>query len=154
MSDAQLLETWAIHDRINRYLLAALSPEQLALRAGKKGRSIGEIVAHIHNVRLMWLKSGDATLLEGLAKLEKDQAEDAAELDAALEASGTAIATLLENGLRHGKIRGFKPHPVAFLGYLISHESHHRGEIERILGDLGHQLDQKASFGLWEWGVR
>jgi uncharacterized damage-inducible protein DinB len=154
MSDQQLLETWAIHDRINRYLLAALTPEQLGLRVGKKGRSAGEIVAHIHNVRLMWLKSGDATLLEGLTKVEKDQAEDAAALNAALEASGAAIATLLTNGLQQGKIKGFKPHPVAFLGYLISHESHHRGEIERILGDLGQQLDQKVSFGLWEWGVR
>ena len=27
-----------------------------------------------------------------------------------------------------GKIKGFKPHAVAFLGYLISHESHHRGQ--------------------------
>lgn len=154
MSEEHLLETWAIHDRINRYLLAALAPEQLALRAGKKGRSVGEIVAHIHNVRLMWLKSGDATLLAGLTKIEKDQADDSAVLSAALEASGAAIAILLANGVQQGRIKGFKPHPTAFLGYLIAHESHHRGEIERMLGDLGYQLDQKVSFGLWEWGVR
>ncbi len=154
MSDAQLLETWAIHDRINRYLLAALSPEQLALRSGGKGRSVGEIVAHIHNVRLMWLKSADPNLLDGLEKLEKSQAGEMAVLNGALEASGVAIAALLEAGLQQGRIKGFKPHPVAFLGYLISHESHHRGEIERMLGDLGQSLDQKTSFGLWEWGVR
>lgn len=154
MIEAQLIETWMIHDRINRYLLAALSPEQLGARTGNKGRTIGEMVVHMHNVRLMWLKSANPALLETVEKLEKLSASDAALLATSLEASGSAIAVLLKDGLAEGRIKGFKPHPVAFLGYLISHESHHRGEIERVLGDLGTPIDQKTSYGLWEWGVR
>jgi uncharacterized damage-inducible protein DinB len=53
-----------------------------------------------------------------------------------------------------GKVKNFKPHATAFLGYLISHESHHRGQIGWTLKHSGHPLDQKIAFGLWEWGVR
>lgn len=152
--EEQLLETWAIHDRINRYLLDSLTPEQLMLKPEGKGRSVGEMFAHLHNVRLMWLKSANPALLEGLAKLEKQQATDAALIASSLEASAAALTTLLQEGFVSGRIKGFKPHPIGFLGYLIAHESHHRGEIERVLGDLGSPLDQKISYGLWEWGVR
>jgi uncharacterized damage-inducible protein DinB len=48
----------------------------------------------------------------------------------------------------------FTPHVVAFLGYVISHESHHRGQAGWALKLSGHPLDQKTAFGLWEWGVR
>jgi uncharacterized damage-inducible protein DinB len=49
---------------------------------------------------------------------------------------------LAQSGLAAGgKIRGFKPHAAAFLGYLISHESHHRGEIGMVLAQSGHPLD-------------
>ena len=76
-----------------------------------------------------------------------------ADLCDALEASGRAIEQLLRHSLvAGGKIKGFKPHAVAFLGYLISHESHHRGQAGWALKLSGHPLDQKTAFGLWEWG--
>ena len=151
----QLLETWAIHDRITRYLLSGLPDDALAgTPAGGKGRSVGELFAHIHNVRLMWLKAADPGLLAGLEKIEKERAADRAFLDAGLAVSGVAIGVLLERGLAEGRIKGFKPHAPAFLGYLISHESHHRGEIEITLTQTGFKLEQKVSYGLWEWGVR
>ena len=150
-----LLETWAIHNRIVLYLLAAISNGALAGQpASGRGRSVGELFAHIHNVRLMWLKSADPALLEGLAKIEKGSASDRETLAAGLTVSGAAIANLLRASLSAGRVKGFKPHATAFLGYLISHESHHHGEIEMTLTEAGHKLDQKASYGLWEWGVR
>ena len=96
-----------------------------------------------------------AELLEGLEKLETKEPGDKAKLRTALEASGRAIEQLLRKGLAPGgKIKNFKPHAPAFLGYLISHESHHRGQAGWALKLSGHPLDKKTAFGLWEWGVR
>lgn len=89
-----------------------------------------------------------------MTKIEGETGNGAT-LAAALEASGQAIATLLRKALSAGgKVKGFKPHATAFLGYLISHQSHHRGHISWTLKNTGHPLDQKTSYGLWEWGVR
>ena len=151
----QLLETWAIHDRINLYLLDAIDPQSLGSHSASKGRSVGEQIAHLHNVRLMWLKSAAPDLLKGLNKIEAEQANDKKLLAKSLTDSGKAIGALLEQSLAAGgKVKGFKPHATAFLGYLISHESHHRGQIALTLKQAGKPLDKKISYGLWEWGVR
>jgi uncharacterized damage-inducible protein DinB len=151
----QLVETWRIHDRINLYLLAAVPADALAAVSASKGRTVGEQFAHVHNVRLMWLKSAAPELLHGLEKVEKDRAADADALRAALESSGEAVAKLLRSALEGGgRIKGFKPHAAAFLGYLVSHESHHRGQIALTLKQAGHPLNKKTAYGIWEWGVR
>ena len=155
MADNQLVETWQIHDRINLYMLDAVDAASLDSHSASKGRSVGEQFAHIHNVRLMWLKSAAPELLKGLVKIENEQANDKKLLAQSLTDSGKAIATLLAQSLEAGgKIRGFKPHAAAFLGYLISHESHHRGQIALSLKQAGKPLDKKIGYGLWEWGVR
>lgn len=152
--EESLVETWMIHDRINRYLLEAVPAEALGMSLTPKFRPIFKIFAHIHNVRLMWLKSAAPDLLEGLTKIEGDIGTND-ELAAALEASGLAVAGMLRKAVAAGgKVKGFKPHATAFVGYLISHESHHRGQIGWTLKGLGHALPQKVAFGLWEWGVR
>lgn len=155
MANDPLVETWQIHNRINLYLLDAVDAQSLNSHSASKGRSVGEQFAHLHNVRLMWLKSAAPELLEGLAKIESEQATDKKLLAKSLTASGKAIGALLEQSLAAGgKVRGFKPHAAAFLGYLISHESHHRGQIALSLKQAGKPLDKKIGYGIWEWGVR
>lgn len=150
----ELLETWRIHNRITLYMLDAVAPDALAGVSASKGRQIGEQFAHIHNVRLMWLKSAAPALLEGLEKIEKDASVDKDLLKASLEESGKAVESLLKEGFESGRVKGFKPSAAAFLGYLISHESHHRGQIAMTLKQAGRPLDKKIAFGIWEWGVR
>jgi len=147
------IDTWHIHNRINLYLLDAVDEAHLKDISASKGRNVGEQFAHINNVRLMWLKASAPELLEGLDKVEKENITKAI-LTEALTQSADAMATLLQNGLETGKIKGFKPHAAAFLGYLISHESHHRGQIMLTLKQSGHPIDKKVQFGLWEWGSR
>jgi uncharacterized damage-inducible protein DinB len=152
--EEQLIETWNIHNRINLYLLAALAPEVLGVVSPLKGRTVFQLFAHMHNVRLMWLKASAPELLEGLEKLEGSTGTHD-QLRAALEASGGAVEALLRKGFAEGgRIKGFKPHAAGFLGYLVSHESHHRGQMTITLKALGHPLDNKTDYGMWEWGVR
>ena len=54
-----------------------------------------------------------------------------------LQKAGT-ISELLERGFTTGRVKGFKPHPEAFLGYMIAHEAYHRGQIILILKENGH----------------
>jgi uncharacterized damage-inducible protein DinB len=155
MDDKAFLETWDIHNRINLYLLDAVEPASLHSLSASKGRNVGEQFAHLHNVRLMWLKAAAPDLLKGLTKLEKEHAFDKKQLRKALSDSSVAIRSLLEQGLAQGgKVKGFKPHLAAFLGYLISHESHHRGQIALSLKQAGTPLGKKIQYGIWEWGVR
>ncbi len=151
----QLLETWRIHNRINLYLLAALEPAALHDLSASKGRTVAEQFAHIHNVRLMWLKSAAPELRAGVSKIEQETAADAQLLAASITASGEAIAALLRQSFAAGgRVKGFKPHAVAFLGYLLAHEAHHRGQIALTLKQAGHALDKQTAYGLWEWGTR
>lgn len=150
----QLLDTWRIHHRINLYLLDAIADEALGDVAPTKGRSVRQHIAHLHNVRLMWLKSAAPDLLAGLDKLESDADLPREALRSALEASAAAVEALLARALEEGRVKGFKPHPAAFLGYLVSHESHHRGQVMLALKAGGHMVDRKVQYGLWEWGSR
>lgn len=148
-----MLETWRIHDRINLYLLSAVGADRLATPLAK-GKSVGDQFAHIHNVRLMWLKASAPDLLEGFSKIEKGKGT-LEELTEALTHSAGAIAELVRRAeTPDGRIKGFKPHAAAFIGYLISHESFHRAQVEVALRQAGTPLDDKIAYGMWEWGVR
>lgn len=148
-----LIETWRIHNRIHLYMLAAI-PEDLLSSVPAKGRTIGEQFHHIYKVRLMWLKAAQPEALEAHAETPKEEAGRKNALTEALESSSLLIEELIASGCETGRIKGFKPHPTAFAGYLISHESHHRGQIALYLKQANTPLDRKTSFGLWEWGVR
>jgi uncharacterized damage-inducible protein DinB len=149
-----LLESYAVNEKANQLLLNNISEEawQADPPTGK-GRSIGDVAAHIHHVRLMWLSAADKTA-KIPAKLEPDKATRE-QVQSALKASAAAIEKLLEKALQDpsGKVPNFKPDVVSFVGYLIAHDSHHRGQIAMMARQVGHPVAPKAAFGLWEWGT-
>ncbi|MDF1506133.1 DinB family protein [Roseisolibacter sp. H3M3-2] len=150
---AALLHTFDTNDRINRYLLEHLpAGAWSAAPPGGKGRTAAAIVAHMHAVRLMWLKAVGAPALPApLDKATVTPAEAAAALDASRAALRDVLAAALAGD---GRIKGFKPDAAAFLGYLIAHDAHHRGQIAQLARQAGHPLPQAAMFGMWEWGSR
>ena len=150
---AALLNAFETNDRINRYLIDNLPKDAWAGKlADGKGRTVAAIVAHMHNVRVMWLKA---------AKWEKipEQLDRAtvtpAQALGAFECSRQALSDLIREALEgNGRVRNFRPDVAGFFAYLIAHDAHHRGQITMLARQLGHPLPQKAMFGMWEWGSR
>ena len=145
---AAWLDAFKTNDLINQYLLENLPEAAWRAEAPDgKGRTIAAIVAHIHNVRVMWLKAAakGSRIPEQLDRSSVTPAQAAK----ALEQSQKALSALLKSALeRDGRVKGFRPDVAGFLGYLIAHDSHHRGQICMLARQVGHPLPQKAMFGM------
>ncbi len=146
-----LLNVFDTNNRINHYLIDNLPPEAWQAKPDK-GRTIAAIVAHMHNVRVMWLKATKADEIpEQMDRATVTPSQALRALESSREALSLVISRALEGD---GRIKGFRPDVAGFLGYLISHDAHHRGQIAMLARQLGHPLPQKAMFGMWEWGSR
>ena len=149
-----LLNAFNTNNRINQYLIDNVpAPAWKAKPPNGKGRTIPAIVAHMHNVRVMWLKAAtkDSKIP---AQLDRAKVTPAQALRA-MEQSRQALSVVLSRAFESdGKIKGFRPDAAGFLGYLIAHDAHHRGQIAMLARQCGHPLPQKITFGMWEWGSR
>ena len=149
----QLLAAWTTSDTHTRTLLAAIDLESLLIRPRPRARTIGKIFAHLVSVRLRWVETiGGAGLLEEIEPLEAGDDESRDTLDAALATSAAAVAQLARTRLDEGgKVSGFSGGVPAFLGYLIAHDAHHRGQILGLLASEGKKVANEVAYGIWEW---
>lgn len=152
----QLVDSWNIHNRILLYLMDAIPQEALSGVSSSGGRSVGQMLAHMHNVRLMWLEVSAPDLMTGLSKIPAKKKDDFTkeQLREALESSHQAMETLFKKGFEAGKIKEAKPHPASFYSYFIAHEWYHVGEIGMTLTQAGFPLEDKVAYGIWEWAKR
>jgi uncharacterized damage-inducible protein DinB len=149
-----LLTAFDTNDRINQYMIENLPAEAWRAEPPEgKGRTIAAIVAHIHNVRVMWLKAAakGSQIPEQLDRSRVTPAQASKGLEESRAALGAVLKSAMESD---GRVKGFKPDVAGFFGYLIAHDSHHRGQICMLARQVGHPLPQKAMFGMWEWGSR
>ena len=148
-----LLDAFDTNNRINQYLIENLPAEAWRAKPLEgKGRVVAAIVAHMHNVRVMWLKA--AKMAHIPEQLDRGTVTPAQAIRA-LEKSCAALHTVCQRALEtDGRIKGFRPDVAGFFGYLMAHDAHHRGQIAMLARQVGHPLPQKAVFGMWEWGSR
>jgi len=135
---------------VNLMLLEAMTDEQLAHIPFPRARSIADQFAHLHNVRIMWLEVTAKDRAKGLKKIEKGRATKA-ELRKALEASAEELAAVIGESMEAGKMRGYKRGPLAFSGYILAHEGHHRGEIIVHMKHGKMPLHRDLTYAIWEW---
>jgi len=148
-----LLNAFETNNRISRYLVENVPQEVWTAKPpGGKGRTIAAIAAHMHNVRVMWLKAAKAEEIPE----QLDRTTVSSELAVrAFDSSCRALSQVIRRALESdGRVKGFRPDVAGFVGYLIAHDAHHRGQIAMQARQLGHPLPQKAMFGMWEWGSR
>lgn len=149
-----VLQALATNERMNQYLLEHLDDRTwTASPPSRQGRPIAAIVSHMHNVRHMWL----TVAAKGKTAPEKLDRKTVTKPQAmmALAASSQALLSLFEHSLEQGgRVKDFRPDVVGFLGYVIAHEAHHRGQICMLARELGVPLSQDAGYGMWDWNKR
>ena len=151
-----MLAAYDTNQQMNELMLESVAPE--AWRAAPpqpvgatkaQGRTIAAVAAHMHNVRLMWLKAVKAAKLP--EKLEPDKVTQAQAIKSHRE-SHAALRTVLEDAMRSdGRIPHFPPDAARFHAYLVAHDAHHRGQISMLARLVGYPISKQAMFGLWEW---
>ena len=152
-----LIELWRTQNAIDLYLIGHLPAGALDAAPDGGGMGVGQMFAHINDLRLRWLQGAAPELAAGLPWFENqpDLAVDTAQLRRALEQSGAAIEALIARCAQaRSGVQGFPGSLVSFLGYLISHESYHWGEIGVALAQSNQPLDPEVALGIWRgwWG--
>lgn len=148
-----VVESWHINHRVNVRLIDAISDEGMQCTLSRRGgRNVVRQFAHIHNNRVWHLQRRAKVLAEGARVFETHEEPSRRTLNAALEDSTQRIERLFR-GANEGTpgIRAFKRGVVAYLGYFIAHESHHRGNILLTLKQSGHGVDKTAQYAIWDW---
>jgi uncharacterized damage-inducible protein DinB len=156
-----LVETWAVNDSMNQILLAHLDPRAWRVRlpdAGR-GRTIAAIVAHLHNVRVSWLRH-NAPHLKRPASLDPYRCT-LKQAAGALGKSSEQCLRMLTDALSMDPARKVKkfsrgwlrPWPAggSMFAYMFSHEAHHRGQILMLARQLGYPIPPAAWGGIWNW---
>ena len=153
-----LVESFAVNQQINQMLIQPLdSHTGEAKPPGKRGRTIAAIFAHVHNIRLKWVRLSAPELSLpaplGPARCTKKQAT------AALAASAGSCLLMIRKSFESPTGRTFlrdgwaRPWPAgaAMVTYMISHEAHHRGQILMLAHQLGKPLPRAVGGKIWNW---
>jgi uncharacterized damage-inducible protein DinB len=152
-----LIDMWQAQNAIDLYLLNNLPEGGLDAAAASGGMAVGQQFAHLSDIRLRWTHGTAPDLTAQLPWFERqpDLTVDMAHLQDALQRSGEAITALVRRCAEAGgAVNGFPGSLAAFLGYLISHESYHWGEISLVLAQSGRPLPPEVALGIWHgwWG--
>jgi len=147
----EILNTWKKHTEMTALLAKGIDEAYLADQSASGGRTVGEQLAHMHNVRLMWVGG----MLEGQQQkpddeIDADESKSHAYLMKQLASSDELIGSLLKNALADDTKFG-EMSAVRFMGYLIAHEAHTRGQIILAMKQSGHALPPQVTYGIWQW---
>jgi uncharacterized damage-inducible protein DinB len=149
---AQLLATWRRHNEILLFLLASIPGAGLrAVPLASKGRTVAEQFQHLDQVRRGWLHFHETGRRVTRARVQKGRPPSRAVLGSSLTESGRMVERFLACAIDEDvKPRMFGRQAVRWMGYLIAHESHHRGQIALALKQNGTRLPERVALqGLW-----
>ncbi len=147
-----LLDSWERNNTILINLLHALLEDALALRPMEGSPSIGELFAHIHYVRLVFV-SEDAPEFARPVPDEWVEVVDRDRMAEMLNDSAKAIREAVQGRLEVGRQMDVHyDNPILLLQHMIWHEGYHHGQIKLTLKVAGQPLANEE-IGPLTWRV-
>ena len=148
-----LLDSWDRNNTILTNLLGAVSREALDLRPIEGSPSVGELFAHIHYVRLVFVEEDAPEFADLVPASEWQSDNDQARLTEMLNESAAAVRKAVKGRLDAGREMDVHyDHPILMMQHLIWHEGYHHGQIKLTLKLAGSPLDNKIAAPL-TWRV-
>ena len=149
----EVIEAWRVNHRANTYLIERISDAGMRCTLSQRGgRNVARQFAHLQYVRVFQLKKRAKRLAEGLREFATDEEPSRQVLIASLGESATRVEEWFRLAAAGAPgVRVFKRGLVPTLGYLIAHESHHRGNVLLTLKQCGHPLDSATRYAIWDW---
>lgn len=151
--ESQIIETWQIHSRTMLHLIASIPEEAFSATLSKRGgRDISRQFAHLHSVRVTRLKAFARKEGEKLTEFEKGASPDKQTIYDVFKNTGELMEKYLKSCIENGgEVSNFKRGVAPMVGYYISHEAHHRGNMLLTMKQTGHRLTDPLKFEIWEW---
>jgi len=149
----QLIEAWRTNNKINLLFVELIDDDDMQKTlSARSGRTVYQQLVHVHNVRMQWLDIMAKEIAKKYKALAKEVAFNKELLFESFEDSGKGIEELIDKSWeKGGKVSSFKKGLIPFVGYLISHEAHHRGNILLTLKQCGVKIPDELKWGIWEW---
>ena len=149
-----LLKSYAAGARVTEYLVERLHPDAWRGKVPeKKGKTIAQIVSHMHNCGLVYVARTSPT-----ADVPPEMDRHRVTREAALKLLKRKRKVVLEVvGAKlksDGTIKGLPMNAAEYLSYYMVHDAHHRGQIALMSRLLGHPLDTETMVGMWMWKAR
>ncbi|WP_045234389.1 DinB family protein [Deinococcus pimensis] len=144
---------WQANARVNEILLDHLTPGMLTARTPGGGFTVAEHLAHMANVTRYWGSLRGEGAMTDLPSLH-DEATGTTETDLARIRDAYARtrdaawqAAFMTDGGPNEWGEGPHASPTAFVGHMLIHDAHHRGQVLLALKTNGHALPDEEQ--LW-----
>lgn len=136
-----LLDSWERNNTIVVNLLRAVPEDGMDARAMEGSPSVGEMLMHIHYVRLVFVSEDAPEFARELPEKEWAVERDRGRLAQMLNDSAKAVRDAVKNRLETGRAMDLHyDHPILFLQHMTWHEGYHHGQIKLALKLAGRPI--------------
>jgi uncharacterized damage-inducible protein DinB len=148
-----LLDSWDRNNTILINLLCVIPEGGLDARATQGSASVGEMLGHIHYVRLIFISEDAPEFARDLPEKEWVVERDAGRMAQMLNDSAKAVRDAVKSKVETGREMNLHyDHPILFLQHMIWHEGYHHGQIKLALKLAGYPISDEQS-GPVTWGI-
>jgi uncharacterized damage-inducible protein DinB len=140
-----LIESWKRNAQMVENLLGLYDATLLQARTDPDGWTAEAHFAHIHSVRMYWLRIASGQSFEGVRRLTDENWELKPDMDlrAALAESRDAVEGWLAANLDRTDRAENYDHPALYLQHMLWHEGWHFGLLTLILRLQGHEPSEE-----------